>query len=69
VGAKAGIPGVILGTLGYLLVPAIIGAIASAIFTGALRISRTEYEKGLEELAAEVQSHLPAASGERPLGR
>lgn len=57
-GAEAGVPGVVLGTLGYLLVPAVVGAIVSAIFTGALRVSKSRYESDLNELTQEVRRRI-----------
>jgi len=60
IGSRAGAAGLVLGTLGYLLVPAIIGAIVSAIFTKTMRISRADYQRGLSQLAKEVSDHTNA---------
>jgi len=58
IGSRAGVPGVVLGSLGYLLVPAVIGALVSAGFTKSMRITRAQYEQGVADLANDVQRRL-----------
>jgi hypothetical protein len=62
IGSDAGVPGFVLGTLGYLLVPALIGAIVSALFSKSMRVSRAQHERDLQALAKQVQTHLATAS-------
>ena len=63
---NAGLPGVLLALVGYLLVPAVVGAVVAGFFTRSQTLPDRAYRRKKAKLAKRIQKHTSPTPDPRP---